>query len=78
MVHEDTAVPRVTATRRLVRLGAADLEDGMIYQFRVVSFADTTEGRTYRAATEDLRGVFMFEGPRRRTAIARLRATRDP
>jgi len=39
------------------------LQSGMIYQFRVVSFADSPSmGRLYRSATEDLKGVFQYQG----------------
>jgi len=38
------------------------LENGMIYQFRVISFADSPSmGRLFRSATEDLMGVFQFQ-----------------
>ena len=38
-----------------------DLEDGMYYQFRVLSFREKKGDRTYISATEDLRGVFYFD-----------------
>jgi hypothetical protein len=36
----------------------------MIYQFRATSWRSRTGGgRTYISATEDLRGVFLYDGP---------------
>jgi hypothetical protein len=37
------------------------LEDGMIYQFRVIAVTDTPTMDTYRNATEDLLGVFLYD-----------------
>ena len=49
------------AVQEYVYAGPA-LQSGMIYQFRVVSFADSPSmDRLYRSATEDLKGVFQFQ-----------------
>jgi hypothetical protein len=43
-----------------LQYGGPSLEPGMYYQFRVISFKDTKDGRTYISATEDLKGVFFY------------------
>jgi len=61
MVHENTAVPRVTGGDDVVYTWTgATLEAGMIYQFRALSYRDSGGGRAYISATEDLLGVFQY------------------
>jgi hypothetical protein len=65
LVHEDTGVGRVTGSDTVsYGWSGADMEEGMVYQFRVLSYRDPggndTE-RSYISATEDLRGVFLFD-----------------
>jgi hypothetical protein len=67
LIHEDADVGRVTGSPsvRYDWTPAEPLEVGMIYQFRAVSWRNATGlggGRTYIAATEDLKGVFQFMG----------------
>jgi hypothetical protein len=61
---EDLNVPRVTGSETVsYTWDDAQLEEGMVYQFRVVSYNDPTGNRTersYISATEDLRGVFQY------------------
>lgn len=62
MVHEDTMVPGATDATITYTWAGASLIEGMIYQFRVVSFADSPSmGRQFRSATEDLKGVFLWD-----------------
>jgi hypothetical protein len=61
MVHENTAVPRVTGSSDVTYTWtAATLEAGMIYQFRALSYRESGGTRTYISATEDLLGVFQY------------------
>ena len=61
LLHEDTAVPRVTGSPTVeYAWTTASLEPGMLYQFRVLSFQDGRDGRTYISASEDLLGAFEF------------------
>ena len=64
LVLEDVNVPRETGSETVsyTWLGA-QMQEGMIYQFRVVSYHDPKKNETQRAyisATEDLRGVFQY------------------
>ncbi len=64
MVHENTAVPRVTGdTNVSYQWVGANLRPGMYYQFRAWSYAGAAGKRTLHAATEDLRGVFVYAPP---------------
>lgn len=60
MLHEDTSVPDVGGSMPIsyVWTPSAPLRPGMIYQFRAWSVGRTG---TYRSATEDLRGVFVYQ-----------------
>jgi hypothetical protein len=59
LVHEDTEVARTTGSPTVeYALDAADYAPGMLYQFRVWSWRERTDGRTYISASEDLKGVF--------------------
>ena len=65
LVHEDTMVPDGAGSEPITYVldGRVTLTPGMIYQFRVVSFADSPSmGRQFRSATEDLKGVFQLGG----------------
>jgi hypothetical protein len=62
LVHEALDVARVTGSETVsYTWSGATLEQGMIYQFRVVSFREQRQGggRTYISGSEDLRGVFQ-------------------
>ena len=62
IVLEETDLPRVTGGGNVTySWTGATLEDGMIYQFRAVSFDETNEGREYMSGTEDLRGAFIYD-----------------
>lgn len=59
LVKEDRAVPRVTGKANVeYKLDASGFTPGMLYQFRAVSYRESTGKRTYISATEDLKGVF--------------------
>ncbi len=59
MVHEEKNVPRHTGSGNVeYTWDGADLEPGMVYQFRVLSIKDGVP----ISATEDLRGVFQYMG----------------
>jgi hypothetical protein len=59
LVHEDTEVARNTGSETVgYMLDASAYERGMLYQFRVWSWRERTDGRTYISASEDLKGVF--------------------
>lgn len=58
--HTEAAEVSGSADVSLLYAGPA-LEPGMFYQFRVVSFRDVQDARTYISATEDMKGVFYFE-----------------
>lgn len=61
LVHENTEIDRVTGGDSVnYTWSDATLERGMVYQFRVVSFRDDKDARTYISATEDLKGVFQI------------------
>ena len=61
-VHEDTAVPLVTGSAEVTyALDTSAFEPGMLYQFRVWSFRERNNGRTYISASEDLKGVFQIK-----------------
>lgn len=62
MVHENTAVPRVTGGGDVMYTWTGGtLVAGMIYQFRALSYRDSGgSARTYISATEDLKGVFQY------------------
>ena len=53
-------IPKATGSDPSVPYEGPALEDGMYYQFRAWSVADTNDGPVRRSATEDLRGVFVF------------------
>jgi hypothetical protein len=65
LVHEALNVARVSGSAAVTYTwvrGGAELEPGMIYQFRVMSWREGRSdggGRSYISATEDLRGVFQ-------------------
>jgi hypothetical protein len=65
LVYEALDLPRVNGSATVTHTWReAELEPGMIYQFRVMSFREgrgATGGRAYISATEDLRGVFQIE-----------------
>lgn len=61
LVHENTEIDRVTGGDSVSYTWSnATLEQGMVYQFRVISFRDDKDARTYISATEDLKGVFQI------------------
>jgi len=63
LVHEALDVARVNGGGTVTHTwSGAELQTGMIYQFRVMSFREgrgAGGGRAYISATEDLRGVFQ-------------------
>jgi hypothetical protein len=65
LVHEALDVARVNGSATVSYTWSAagdELQTGMIYQFRVLSFREGRAaggGRSYISATEDLRGVFQ-------------------
>jgi hypothetical protein len=65
LVHETTEIASVTGSADVsYTWSGAELEPGMIYQFRATSFRAASGGRaggdrTYISATEDLRGAFQ-------------------
>lgn len=62
IVHMNDMIASVSGSASVTYTPAGlTLEDGMIYQFRAYSFHDSTSGRTYISATEDLKGVFLFD-----------------
>jgi hypothetical protein len=66
LVHERTDLPRVTGSANVsYTWTGATLEPGMIYQFRAWSWSTsrTGTGRVLLSATEDLLGVFLYDGP---------------
>lgn len=64
LVHEALDIARVSGGDDVTYTwSGADLEPGMIYQFRVMSWREgraANGGRSYISATEDLRGVFQI------------------
>lgn len=59
MVWEDLEVARVTGSPTVsVTYAGPALESGGVYQFRAWSWSDDRGARVYKAATEDLLGVF--------------------
>jgi hypothetical protein len=64
LVYEALDVGRVTGAPEVTHDWAgAELEPGMIYQFRVMSWREdrgASGGRSYISASEDLRGVFQI------------------
>jgi hypothetical protein len=64
LLLEDVNVPRVTGSDTVSYTWQdAQLQEGMIYQFRVLSYHDPSGNetqRSYISATEDLRGVFQY------------------
>ncbi len=64
LLLEELNVPRETGSSTVsYTWQGAQLQEGMIYQFRVVSYHDPSGSRTersYISATEDLRGVFQY------------------
>lgn len=60
LLHEPD-LPNVSGGTPEYTWTGASLEPGMVYQFRVWSFRDRSGGRTLISATEDLRGVFVYE-----------------
>lgn len=62
MVHEATNVPRVSGSADVTYTWTgAELQPGMVYQFRAWSFHDEAAGHVLISATEDLRGVFVYQ-----------------
>ncbi|UJR86436.1 hypothetical protein [Sandaracinus amylolyticus] len=62
LVHENVDVPRVTGSETVsYTWSGAELEAGMIYQFRAWSWSDDRGERVLISATEDLRGVFVYQ-----------------
>lgn len=61
LLHEELDLPNVSGGTPEYTWTDASLEPGMVYQFRVWSFRERTGGRTLISATEDLRGVFVYE-----------------
>jgi hypothetical protein len=62
LVHENTEIDRVTGSDSVSYTWSdATFERGMVYQFRVISFREDKNARTYISATEDLKGVFQIE-----------------
>ena len=64
IVHEALDVARVTGGGDATYTwSGAEIEPGMVYQFRVMSWREgrgSGGGRSYISATEDLRGVFQI------------------
>ena len=64
LIHENTELPGVTGSKTAsYRHDSAEFEPGMIYQFRVWSWSENRNGRTYLSRTEDLRGAFQIAAP---------------
>lgn len=62
LVHENLAVPSPGGGEDVVYTPAGvTYEEGMIYQFRAFSYHDEATGHVRISATEDLRGVFLFD-----------------
>ena len=62
VVYEDLMVPGVSGSATVsATWEGADPVPGMIYQFRAWSYRERTGGRTYISATEDLKGVFLYQ-----------------
>jgi len=62
LVYEVLDVPGVSGAETVAHTPAGlTLDAGMVYQFRAWSYRDKQGGKTYISATEDLRGVFLFE-----------------
>lgn len=65
LVHENKALPSHMGSGNpsYTLPSSVVLKDGFIYQFRVYSFRDGNNGRSYISASEDLRGVFEVALP---------------
>ncbi len=63
LAYEALDVPKMSGSATVTHTWAgATLEPGMIYQFRVRSFHEKKTGeRTYISASEDLKGVFLYQ-----------------
>lgn len=61
LLHEELSLPGVSGGTPEFTWADAALEPGMVYQFRVWSFRERTSGRTLISASEDLRGVFVYQ-----------------
>lgn len=61
LVHEDLDIPDGRGSDVTYTWSGASLTPGMIYQFRAWSWRRTE--RCLISSTEDLRGVFVYEGP---------------
>lgn len=62
LVHSNEQIPRVSGGAAVTyTLDATSFTKGMLYQFRVWSFRNRQVGKTYIAATEDLKGVFQIK-----------------
>ncbi len=62
LVFENTEIPGVSGSATVTGTwDGAEPVPGMIYQFRAWSFRDGVMGRSYISATEDLRGVFLYQ-----------------
>lgn len=63
IVWEDENVDRVTGAEHVEEEYPEPTEEGMYYQFRVVSWSEATGGQEASpiSRTQDLKGVFYFE-----------------